>query len=74
MGRSATLAAMGMAAAGLAVGVLGDAALMDVAVSGAMLVGAASFLPGSASSKVLKTKGALAGLRLLICERTEIRM
>lgn len=58
MGRSATLAAMGMAAAGVAVTALGDAALLDVAVSGALLAGAAAFMPGSASSKALKAKGA----------------
>ena len=57
MGRSATLAAMGMAAAGVAVSALGDAALLDVAVSGALLAGAAAFMPGSASSAVLKDKG-----------------
>ena len=49
---------MGVAAAGVAVTALGDAALLDVAVSGALLAGAAAFMPGSATSKALQSKGA----------------
>ena len=49
---------MGVAAAGVAVTALGDAALLDVAVSGALLAGAAACMPGTASSKALKHKGA----------------
>ena len=47
--------------------VLGDAALMDVAVSGAMLAGASAYMPGTESSKALRSKGAHFGVSSLMC-------
>ena len=41
-----------------AVSALGDAALLDAVLTGALLAGASAFMPGTASSEALKAKGA----------------
>jgi len=41
-----------------AVSALGDAALLDAVITGALLAGASAFMPGTASSEALKAKGA----------------